>query len=48
MRIITKIFQLSEKRVLFLANHLGLADHFVIMSALRNKGTVVEKVHIFN
>ncbi|EFO23260.1 acyltransferase [Loa loa] len=37
------ISQLSEKRVLFLANHLGLADHFVIMSALRNKGTVVEK-----
>ncbi|VDK66583.1 unnamed protein product [Gongylonema pulchrum] len=37
------IFQLSEKRVLFLANHLGLADHFVIMSALRNKGSIVEK-----
>ncbi|VDK89219.1 unnamed protein product [Litomosoides sigmodontis] len=37
------ISKLSEKRVLFLANHLGLADHFVIMLALRNKGTVVEK-----
>uniref|UniRef100_A0A915PUU7 Phospholipid/glycerol acyltransferase domain-containing protein n=1 Tax=Setaria digitata TaxID=48799 RepID=A0A915PUU7_9BILA len=37
------ISKLSEKRVLFLANHLGLADHFVIMAALRNKGSIVEK-----
>ncbi|VDK88359.1 unnamed protein product, partial [Onchocerca ochengi] len=37
------ISKLSEKRVLFLANHLGLIDHFVIMSALRNKGTIAEK-----
>ncbi|VDO41893.1 unnamed protein product [Onchocerca flexuosa] len=38
-----KNLQLSEKRVLFLSNHLGLVDHFVIMSALRNKGTIAEK-----
>ncbi|MCP9257752.1 Protein CBR-ACL-12 [Dirofilaria immitis] len=37
------ISKLAEKRVLFLANHLGLADHFVIMTALQNKGTIVEK-----
>ncbi|VDM95970.1 unnamed protein product [Thelazia callipaeda] len=37
------ISKITENRVLFLANHLGIADHFVIMSALRDKGTVVEK-----
>lgn len=37
-------FQVANKRVLFLSNHLGLADHFIIMTALHNKGTVVEKV----
>ncbi|VDN54211.1 unnamed protein product [Dracunculus medinensis] len=37
------ISEVANKRVLFLSNHLGLADHFIIMTALHNKGTVVEK-----
>ncbi|VDO71429.1 unnamed protein product [Heligmosomoides polygyrus] len=28
----------AEKRCLFLANHLGLIDHFVLMQSLHNKG----------
>ncbi|KJH40508.1 Acyltransferase [Dictyocaulus viviparus] len=30
----------TEKRCLFLANHLGLIDHFIIMQGLHNKGRV--------
>lgn len=37
------ISQISEKRVLCLANHLGLSDHSIIMSTLRDKGSIVEK-----
>ncbi|GMR33158.1 hypothetical protein PMAYCL1PPCAC_03353, partial [Pristionchus mayeri] len=32
--------EISDSRVLFLANHLGLVDHFVIMNSLHNKGRV--------
>ncbi|VDM62372.1 unnamed protein product [Angiostrongylus costaricensis] len=30
----------TEKRCLFLANHLGLVDHFIVMQSLHNKGRV--------
>ncbi|KAE9419598.1 hypothetical protein Angca_009747, partial [Angiostrongylus cantonensis] len=30
----------TEKRCLFLANHLGLVDHFIVMQGLHNKGRV--------
>uniref|UniRef100_A0A915A811 Phospholipid/glycerol acyltransferase domain-containing protein n=1 Tax=Parascaris univalens TaxID=6257 RepID=A0A915A811_PARUN len=37
------ISEIAEKRVLFLSNHLGLVDHFVLMCAMYNKGTIAEK-----
>uniref|UniRef100_A0A0N5AYA5 PlsC domain-containing protein n=1 Tax=Syphacia muris TaxID=451379 RepID=A0A0N5AYA5_9BILA len=37
------ISKISEKRVLLLSNHLGLVDHFIIMSSTYNKGTIAEK-----
>ncbi|VDM39853.1 unnamed protein product [Toxocara canis] len=37
------ITQIANKRVLFMANHLGLIDHFVLMCAMYNKGTIAEK-----
>jgi 1-acyl-sn-glycerol-3-phosphate acyltransferase len=31
------ITEVADKRVLFLSNHLGLVDHFCLMSAFDNK-----------
>ncbi|KAE9548880.1 hypothetical protein FO519_007905 [Halicephalobus sp. NKZ332] len=35
------ISKLSKKRVLFLANHLGLIDHFCLMTSFHNKKHVI-------
>lgn len=37
------ISQIAEKRVLLLSNHLGMVDHFVIMTTAFNKGSIAEK-----
>lgn len=29
--------EIADKRVLFLCNHLGLTDHFVLMTAFNDK-----------
>ncbi|KAI6191936.1 putative 1-acyl-sn-glycerol-3-phosphate acyltransferase acl-12 [Aphelenchoides bicaudatus] len=34
------ITEIADKRVLFLCNHLGLVDHFVLMTAMYNKKTL--------
>lgn len=37
------ISKIADKRVLLLSNHLGLMDHFVLMTAAYNRGTIAEK-----
>ncbi|TKR72250.1 hypothetical protein L596_019726 [Steinernema carpocapsae] len=34
------IAKISDKRCLFLSNHLGLVDHFILMTAMHNKHTL--------
>jgi hypothetical protein len=38
------VHTVSESRTILMANHLGLVDHFVLMSALNNKGTLAGRV----
>ncbi|CAI4229250.1 unnamed protein product [Auanema sp. JU1783] len=34
------LYKISEKKCLYLANHMGLLDHFVVMQSLHDKGSV--------
>uniref|UniRef100_A0A1I7WST6 PlsC domain-containing protein n=1 Tax=Heterorhabditis bacteriophora TaxID=37862 RepID=A0A1I7WST6_HETBA len=42
----TNLADFTEKRCLFLVNHLGLLDHFVVMQGLHNKDNVPGSVSL--